>query len=227
MNDLAIVMASAFWLGMMTSVSPCPLATNIAAISYLSKTILHVRLVLLAGTAYTVGRMIAYALVGYLVIASVLSIPAIAQFLQHHMNKILGPVLMVAGLFLLNILKLRMSGFVLAQSTQEGLARAGIFLGPLALGFLFALSFCPLSAALFFGSLIPLALNNPFGEGLPFIYGLGTALPVIVFAILIAFGVESLSHWIRRLQRAEVYARKITGGLFVLVGLYYVWNYWL
>jgi cytochrome c biogenesis protein CcdA len=226
-NDLAIGLASALWLGILTSVSPCPLATNIAALSYLSRTILHVRLVLLASLGYTVGRMIAYAVVGFLVITSLLAIPAIAHFLQHHMNKVVGPVLIIAGMVLLNIIRLKVPGFVPAQSKQERLARAGILLGPLALGFIFALSFCPVSAALFFGSLIPLALNNPFGEFFPFVYGLGTAIPVLAFSVLIAFGVESLSHWIRHLQKAEVYARKFTGMLFLFVGVYYVWVYWL
>ena len=220
-------MVSALWLGILTSISPCPLATNIAAISYLSKTILHVRLVLLAGAAYTIGRMIAYALVGYLVIASVLGIPVIADFLQHHMNRILGPVLIVAGLFLLNLFKLGSLGSVPSHSSQERLARAGIFLGPLALGFLFALSFCPVSAGLFFGSLIPLSLTHTAGKMFPLIYGFGTAVPVIVFAVLIALGIESLSRWIRRLQTAERYARKTTGGLFIVVGLYYVCNHWV
>ena len=95
------------------------------------------------------------------------------------MNKVLGPVLVIAGLFLLDIVRVTVRGFVPAQSKQERLARAGIFLGPLSLGFIFALSFCPVSAALFFGSLIPLALNNAFGELLPLVYGAGTAIPVL------------------------------------------------
>ena len=118
MNDLAIGLGSALWLGIMTSVSPCPLATNIAALSYLSRTILHVRLVLLASLAYTIGRMIAYALVGFLVIASLLGIPAIAHFLQHHMNKVLGPVLIIAGMVLLNIIRPSVPGFLPAQAKQ-------------------------------------------------------------------------------------------------------------
>lgn len=227
MSELAIGLATAFWLGVLTSISPCPLATNIAAISYLSKTILQARLVLLSGIAYTLGRMAAYALVGFIIVASLLSIPVIAQFLQQYMNKILGPMLVLVGLLLLNVIKLGFSGFVLNASKQQQLARTGCFLGPLALGFVFALSFCPVSAGLFFGSLIPLALSSSFGEAYPFIYGIGTALPVLVFAVLIALGVQSLGRWIRGLQRLDLYARRVTGLLFIAVGLYYLWAYWL
>ncbi|HNU72081.1 MAG TPA: aromatic aminobenezylarsenical efflux permease ArsG family transporter [Thermodesulfobacteriota bacterium] len=227
MNEMFIGMVSALWLGILTSISPCPLATNIAAVSYLSKTIMHPRWVLVASAAYAAGRMIAYAAVGLLIIASLFSIPAIAQFLQQYMNRILGPLLIIAGLFLLKVLRFGTSGVLLAKTQQERLARSGNVLGPMVLGFFFALSFCPLSAGLFFGSLIPLALSHPAGEFYPLLYGLGTALPVLTFAVLIAFGVQSLSRWLRGLQRLEFYARTITGVLFIGVGMYYIRLYWL
>ena len=223
MNELVLGVASAFWLGILTSVSPCPLATNIAAVTYISKNIVHANLVLRAGIFYTAGRMLAYAALGFLIITSLLGIPAVAQFLQHYMNKLLGPVLIIAGLFLLNIISMNLSGIVLSASKQKQLAQSGTIAGPFALGFIFALSFCPVSAALFFGSLIPLSLSNALGASLPFLYGLGTGVPVLIFAVAIACGVQSLSRWFHAVERIEYYTRRITGGIFLLVGAYYTW----
>ena len=224
MNEIVLGFSSALWLGILTSISPCPLATNIAAVSYLSKNIGQIRRVLHSGIAYTLGRMIAYAMIGFIIVGSLLSVPVIAQLLQRYLNKILGPILILTGLFLLDVLKMNISGFVLSFEKQKSLGQAGLK-GSFALGFLFALSFCPVSAGLFFGGLIPLSLENSFGSTLPFIYGLGTALPVLIFAVGIALGMQSLSRWLQRVSRLEVYVRKITGIIFLLVGLYYLWGY--
>jgi len=215
---------SALWLGILTSISPCPLATNIAAISFVSKKIMHPRMVLLSGLAYTAGRMLAYALVGFLIISAFFSVPVLANFLQTYMNKIFGPILIFTGLFLLEILKFNMPSFSLSEKQQSKLAGSGVW-GALALGFIFALVFCPVSAALFFGSLIPLALNNKIGSLLPFVYGVGTGIPVLIFAVAIALGATSLSRWFHRITQLEYYTRRITGIIFILVGLYYIWAY--
>ena len=219
-----IVLVSSLWLGILTSISPCPLASNIAAVSFLSKNITRPKIVLLKGMAYTLGRMISYAVVGFVIIASLISVPAVANFLQKYMNMLLGPVLFTAGLFLLDIMRLNIRGISLSQDKQKSLADSGV-VGAFALGAIFALSFCPISAALFFGSLIPMALNNSYGIVLPFIYGIGTGLPVVIFSLGIALGVRSFSRWFSRVQKVEIYARKITGGVFILVGLYYIWSY--
>lgn len=224
MSQIFIAFASALWLGILTSISPCPLATNIAAVSYLSKKIAHVKAVLWSAIAYALGRMFAYAVLGFIIINSLLGVPAVAQFLQKYMNKILGPILILVGLFLLDIVKINISSFSISSEKQESLARLGIK-GSFALGFLFALSFCPISAALFFGSLIPLSLQHKFGTALPFIYGLGTGLPVLFFAVCIAFGVQSFSRWFHRFSRLEYYTKKATGVIFILVGLYFIWSH--
>lgn len=215
-----MLLATALWLGILTSISPCPLATNIAAVSFLSKRIAHPKWVFWSGLAYTFGRMLAYAVLGAVIIASLASVPLVANFLQKYMNKALGPILLIVGLFLLDIIKFNFPGFSFSQDKQNALVQAGIR-GAFALGVIFALSFCPISAALFFGSLIPLALQSKFGVTLPFIYGVGTGLPVLAFAVAIAAGITSLSHWFHKLTRLESYMRKITGIIFVLVGLYY------
>ncbi|MCK4905581.1 sulfite exporter TauE/SafE family protein [bacterium] len=219
-----IALLSALWLGILTSISPCPLATNIAAVSFLSKKINHPRMVLWSGLAYTLGRMTAYAVLGVIIISSLANVPAVANFLQKYMNKILGPILIIVGLFLLGILKLDFLNFSISSEKHNKLAEMGIF-GSFTLGAVFALSFCPISAALFFGSLIPLALNNNFGIVLPFLYGIGTGLPVIIFAIGISFGIHSIAHWFNKLTKLEIYMRKVTGVIFILVGIYFLWSH--
>ncbi|MFH0984920.1 MAG: aromatic aminobenezylarsenical efflux permease ArsG family transporter [Candidatus Omnitrophota bacterium] len=217
---------SALWLGILTSISPCPLASNIAAVSFLSKKIAHPAAVFVSGLAYTFGRMASYAAVGWLIIHSLVGIPQISMFLQKYMGKALGPILVVTGLILLEVLVFRLPGFSLSQKHHHKLAESGAP-GAFLLGFIFALAFCPVSAALFFGSLIPLALNHPSSTLLPFIYGIGTGLPVLAFAVAIALGVKSLSHWFHKLTKIELYTRKITGVIFIGAGIYYVWAYWL
>ena len=167
-----MILFSALWLGILTSISPCPLATNIAAVSFLSKRISHPKKVFAFGMAYTFGRMMTYAVLGVIIILSLVSIPSIANFFQEYMNKILGLLLIIVGLFLLDVFKIKMSGLAISQEKQQSLAASGIG-GSFALGVIFALSFCPISASLFFGSLIPLALSSKVGIALPFLYGLG------------------------------------------------------
>jgi cytochrome c-type biogenesis protein len=224
-SDLAIGLTSALWLGILTSISPCPLATNIAAISYLSKNIVHSNAVLRSGIAYTLGRMIAYALLGVIIVKSLLSVMVVAQFLQHYFNKLLGPMLIIAGLVLLDVVKINITGFVVSPENQQKLAKRGDVTGSFVLGLLFALSFCPISAGLFFGSLIPLSLQNQYGSILPFIYGFGTGLPVLFFSMCLAFGAQSVTTWFHKVGRLEYYMRKITGVIFIFAGLFYLWTY--
>ncbi len=218
--ELLIAFGSALWLGILTSISPCPLATNIAAVSFLSKKIAHPFLVFISGLAYTIGRMTAYAVIGWIIIGSLLSVPQSAQFLQKYMIKALGPLLIITGLFLLEVITVKLPGLALSQKDHNKLVEAGAP-GAFLLGLFFALAFCPVSAALFFGSLIPLTLNSKAGTILPFIYGVGTGLPVLIFAVAIAWGVTSMSHWFHKITKLEYYTRRITGIIFILVGLYY------
>ena len=222
--ELLIVFGFALWLGILASVSPCPLATNIAAVSFLSKRIAHPAMVFISGLAYTIGRMISYAALGWVIIHSLLSVPQVAQFLQKYAGKALGPLLIITGLFLLEVITIKLPGVALSQKYQNKLVESGAP-GAFLLGLIFALAFCPVSAALFFGSLIPLALNSKAGTLLPFIYGVGTGLSVLIFAIAIALGVKSLSLWFQKVTRLEYYTRKITGVVFILVGLYYILVY--
>lgn len=219
MDAFWIGVTSATWLGVLTSISPCPLATNIAAISYIGKQADRPRTVLLTGTMYTLGRTLTYVVLGALLVASLLSVPGLSNFLQHYMNKLLGPILILVGMFLLDLLRLpalRGSG---TSHLCERLAQSGAW-GAGLLGMLFALSFCPTSAALFFGSLIPLSIKWESAVTLPSLYGVGTALPVFVFAVLVAAGAKSVASAFQKLRAMEVWARRITGVVFVVVGIY-------
>lgn len=220
MDSYFVALGSALWLGILTSISPCPLATNIAAISYIGKRVNSPGTVLLSGLLYTLGRMLSYVILGVLVVASILSIPDVAMFLQRNMNKALGPILFVAGLLLLGLFNLRLPGFGAGEKTSGIVEKWGVW-GAGALGFLFALSFCPISAALFFGSLIPLALDHQSSVMMPTVYGIGTALPVAALAILIALGAKWMGTVFNKISTFEKWARKITAVAFILVGIYY------
>jgi cytochrome c biogenesis protein CcdA len=224
MDNYLLGLASAAWLGILTSISPCPLASNIAAISYIGKNTGKAREVLLSGLFYTLGRALAYLAVGMIITSSLLTIPAVAIFLQTYMNKILGPVLVIAGILLLDIIPLSFM-----NSNSSGLAekasKIGGMTGAFLMGIVFALAFCPVSAALFFGSLIPLALKFKSGIIMPIVYGIGTALPVVLFAFLIAFSVQSVGKAFNKLKSIEIWARRITGAVFILAGIYLILVY--
>jgi len=212
--------ATALWLGILTSISPCPLATNIAAISFVGRRLGSPRKVLWTGVVYTLGRMLTYVALGILLVASVTSVPLVSQLLQKYMNKILGPILILVGMFLLDMLTLSFASPGLSEKMQYRIGTWGVW-GAGLLGMVFALSFCPVSAALFFGSLLPLAIKYESSVLLPSLYGVATGLPVLLFAILVALGAQSLGRAFNKLTRIEWWARRITGAVFVVVGAYY------
>ena len=221
MESYLVAAASACWLGILTSISPCPLATNIAAITYIGKRVDRPGYVLAAGLIYTLGRTISYLALAMLLVASVLAVPDLSFFLQRYMNVALGPILLVVGLMLMGVFRLNFSGPSFGRRLQGRVEKFGLW-GAGLLGVLFALSFCPVSAALFFGSLLPIALRHESSVVIPSVYGIGTALPVVVFAILIALGAGWLGKAFKALTRFELWARRITGAVFVVVGLYYI-----
>lgn len=214
---------SALWLGILTSISPCPLTTNIAAISYLGRHAEHTDRVFANGFLYTLGRTATYVILAALSVLAILSIPHLSFFLQRYMSKTMGPILLAVGLVLLGILHLPALTLIRDKDFQLSERKRGLW-GAGALGMLFALSFCPTSAALFFGSLIPLAIESKSVVVLPALYGLGTALPVLAFAVLIALGAKSVASAFKNLTALEVWARRITGAVFVGIGIYLCWT---
>ncbi|MBN1975923.1 MAG: sulfite exporter TauE/SafE family protein [Anaerolineae bacterium] len=220
MENRLLVGASALWLGILTSVSPCPLATNVAAISFVGRRIASPRQVFLAGLLYTMGRSLAYLVLGVLLVGSLLSMPRVSLVLQTYMNKLLGPLMVLVGMFLLDMIKINLPGSGIGKGIQERIEAWGVW-GAGALGIVFALSFCPVSAALFFGSLIPLAIDNSSSVLLPALYGVGTGLPVFAVAVLIASGAHAVGKTLDKLALIGQWARQITGCIFLGVGIYY------
>jgi len=219
MQSFYLDVFSAFWLGILTSISPCPLATNIAAVSFISRNLGSSKKVLWSGLLYAAGRMLTYVAIAVLAVASLLSLPEVSFFLETNMHKIIGPLLIVVGIILLDVLPFTFSASLVSSSMQEKAGKWGLW-GSGILGIIFALTFCPLSAALFFGSLIPLAIDGKSAVLMPSVYGLGTALPVIAFAFVMAFGVKSIGRVFDKLTQIEKWVRKLTAVVFIGSGLY-------
>ncbi|MEJ2245294.1 MAG: aromatic aminobenezylarsenical efflux permease ArsG family transporter [Acidobacteriota bacterium] len=220
MDTLYLNVISALWLGILTSISPCPMATNIAAISFITGNIESSKRVLWSGLLYSAGRMLAYAVIAVLAVASLLSLPETSFYLELYMGKIIGPLLIVVGIILSGLIPLPFSTSLPGSGKlQEKAGKWGIW-GAALLGIIFALTFCPFSGALFFGSLIPLAVDGKSALLMPSLYGLGTALPVIACSLVIAFSVKSLGVLFQKLTRIEKWVRTITAVVFIGAGLY-------
>jgi cytochrome c-type biogenesis protein len=220
MDGLLLSFGTALWLGILTSISPCPLATNIAAIGFLGRKVEKPSLVLLGGLLYTLGRMVAYLGVTLVLVGTATSVPAISNFLQNHINKALGPILVITGLLLLEVIPWPWTGGSgLGNWFQQKADTIGIG-GAALLGIVFAMAFCPVSAALFFGGLLPLALKYQSGLIMPLLYGIGTALPVVAFAVILGFTANRLSQVFNALSAVEYWVRRGTAVLLILIGVY-------
>jgi cytochrome c biogenesis protein CcdA len=218
MNEALLGYGAALWLGILTSISPCPLSTNIAAISYVSRRVEKTRRVLLAGLLYTAGRSLAYLAVGILVTKGLLSIPGASMFLQKYMNLVIGPLMLVVGILLLDLFRFSFGGGGVGSAMQKRIDNMGVW-GAGVLGILFALAFCPTSAGLFFGGLIPLAVKSNSAFLLPVLYGIGTALPVIGFSLLLASGAHLVGVFFKKLTVIEVWVRRLTAAVMIVVGI--------
>ena len=216
-----IPLLTAFLIGLLTSISPCPLATNITAIAYISKDIKTPRHILLNGLFYTLGRGISYTLLAILIYFGLSSFQ-ISRIFQGWGDKVLGIVLIVIGLMMFGVIKINLPGkSERLEQLKEKIASKG-FLGALLLGVIFALAFCPYSGVLFFGVLIPLVLKSTESLLLPPLFALGTGLPVILFSFVIAFSVKHLSQAFSVVSKVEKVMRFIVASTFVLVGIYYL-----
>ncbi len=215
-----IPLLTAFLLGILTSISPCPLATNITAIAYISKEIKTVKNTLLNGLFYTLGRGINYTLLATLIYFGLSSFQ-ISRIFQGWGDKILGPVLIIIGLIMFGVIKINIGGHnQKIEKIKEWLSNKG-YIGSLFLGVLFALAFCPYSGVLFFGVLIPLVLKSTESLFLPPLFALGTGLPVIVFSFFIAFSMQKVSRAFQIVQKVEKIMRYIVASVFMVTGLYY------
>ncbi len=221
-DDTSIPLMAAFLLGLLAAISPCPLATNISAMAYISREITKPKQVIFSGILYTLGRMASYFSIGALIIVAGTQTHHISDFLQDAGEQIIGPLLLVVGFVMLDIIKLPFiqdGGRVSALG--EKVANRGM-LGAFLLGVIFALAFCPYTAILFFIVLIPLALESTEGIILPASFAVGSGLPVIVFAALLSSGMNRVSQWMDKVTIVEKVVRKIAALVFVGVGIYYI-----
>lgn len=215
---------TAFLLGLLTAISPCPLATNIAAIGYIGKNIENRRNIFLNGLLYTLGRILAYTILGtvlILILKGGSSMFGIQKTIGIWGELVLGPLLIIIGLFMLfgNRLNLPQFGF---NGHAEGLARKGHW-GALLIGMLFALAFCPTSGVFYFGMLIPMAATTTAGYLLPAVFAVATAIPVLAVAWILAFSMQQMGNFYGRLRSLQKWLNLIVGIIFVLIGIYYCW----
>ena len=216
---MAWAIVTSFYFGILASISPCPLATNIAAISFLGAQAGRTGRVILAGAMYTLGRTLAYVVLGAAIVAGLLSVPAVSEFLRTDMNSVLGPVLILTGMLLLGLIPLKLPS--VSAGRAKRLAERGSVLSAAVMGAIFALSMCPVSAGLFFGGPIPLALQHESYFLLPCVFGVATALPVMVCAVLLALAATWAAKAFNVLTRIDKWLRSATGAVFVVAGVYW------
>lgn len=220
-DNYNIPLLTAFLLGILTSISPCPLATNITAIAYISKEIKTTKNTLLNGLFYTLGRGISYTLLATLIYFGLSSFQ-ISNIFQGWGEKVLGPILIIIGLIMFGIIKININNHnEKVEKLKEWLVGKG-YIGSLFLGVLFALAFCPYSGVLFFGVLIPLVLKSSESLLLPPVFALGTGLPVIIFSFLIAFSMQKVSRAFQVAQKVEKVMRYMVASVFLIAGVYYL-----
>jgi len=219
-DNYNIPILTALLLGILTSISPCPLATNITAIAYISRDIKAPKHTILSGLFYTLGRALSYTLLATLIYFGFSSF-RISGIFQGWGDKVLGPVLIIIGLVMFGVIKINFEGGgQTMEKLKEWLSRKG-YIGSFLLGMLFALAFCPYSGVLFFGALIPLVVKSADGLILPPVFALGTGLPVIVFSFLIAFNMQKLSRAFHIVRKAEKAMRFAVAVIFIVAGVYY------
>jgi cytochrome c-type biogenesis protein len=216
--DLVPAIFTALGLGIWTAVQPCPMATNLAAISYLGRRVDSPRSVLLAGLLYTLGRTLAYVVLAILLVEG-LQASRVSMFLQTRVYQFVGPVLVVLGMFFLELINVGWSGPGVSPEMQRRVDALG-FWGALPLGVLFAMAFCPISAVCFFGSLLALLAANDSRIILPSVYGVGTALPVVAFAVLIAVGAQAVGKAFNAMTRIVWWIQRVTGVICLAIGIH-------
>lgn len=219
LDNTQLPLLSALLLGLMTAISPCPLATNITAIGFISKDIKSKRKVFYNGVIYALGRSITYVGIGFILIMGANQMQ-LSRTLSVYGEMMIGPLLLVIGFFMLDVIKISLPGIgSLSERFEKRQNNSSLHV--LLLGVFFALAFCPYSGVLYFGALIPMSIGS--GQGLPmlFIFALATGLPVIIFSWMIAFTVNKVGHFYNRMKSFEKWFRKVIAVLFIIVGIYY------
>lgn len=214
---------TAFLLGLMTAISPCPLATNITALAYISRDVENRRTVFMNGLYYTIGRALTYTILGSIIFFGASKFH-VSRMVQANGEKWIGPLLLVIGIFMLDIIKLPGSSGALLQRVADKV-KLGSSWGALLLGMIFALAFCPYSGVLYFGMLMPMVLSQHEGLFLLPDFAIATGLPVVLLSYLLAFSIGGIGTFYRNIKTFELWFRRIVAILFILTGIYFVWIY--
>lgn len=212
---------SALLLGLMTAISPCPLATNITAIGFISKDIENRRKIFYNGLWYTLGRAISYSTLGVILFFGASKFQ-VAKLFQSNGEKILGPLLIIVGILMFDFIKIKFPGFSKLSEKIENSSTIGGWWKAMLLGIVFALAFCPYSGVLYFGMLIPMTISSASGLYLPLVFAIATGLPVIIIAYLLAFSISSVGGFYNKIKIFEKWFRRVIAVIFIIVGLYYV-----
>lgn len=216
---------TALLLGLMTAISPCPLATNITAVGFISKDIENRNRVFINGLAYTLGRAITYTTIAFIIFLGADQL-RFGGFFQRYGEKVVGPLLIIIGLFMLDLIKIKFPVFNRLTSGMQDKRRWGFF-DALLLGLLFALAFCPYSGVLYFGMLVPLTVSSTAGLYLPLIFALATGIPVVIIAWVLAYSVSGIGKVYNSIKTFEFWFRRIIAALFIAMGIYYIFRAYL
>lgn len=212
-------------LGLMTAISPCPLATNISAIGYISRDLDNRRRVFLNGLVYTLGRAITYVGIAFVIFFGASQMD-ISGWFQRWGEKILGPALIIIGLLMLDFVRLKLPGSMGSFTEKIGVKGRKSYLNTLLLGILFAMAFCPYSGVLYFVMLIPMSVASAEGLYLPLVFAVATGIPVIIFAWLLAYAVGNVGKVYSALKSFELWFRRVVAILFIGVGVWYIFSVW-
>jgi len=210
---------TALLLGLMTAISPCPLATNITAIGFISKDLEDRNRVFFNGLFYTLGRAITYTALALIIFLGVDQLK-FSGFFQRYGEKFIGPLLIIIGFLMLDIIKIKFPGFGGLTSRLQNKKKWG-YLDAILLGLVFALAFCPYSGVLYFGILVPLTVTSASGLYLPVVFAIATGIPVIILAWVLAYMVSGLGNVYNKIKSFELWFRRIIAVLFIVVGIYY------
>lgn len=211
---------TALLLGLMTSISPCPLAMNITAVGFISRDIDNRNRVFVNGLLYTLGRAVLYTTLALLIFFGADQLK-LSGFFQQHGEKIVGPLLVIIGLFMLDVLRINFPALGHLTSRMQN-KKKWSYADTILLGFVFALAFCPYSGVLYFGMLIPMTVANPSGIYLPVIFAIATGIPVIIFSWILAYTISGIGGVYNRIRSFELWFRRFIAVLFIAIGIYYM-----
>jgi len=215
----------AFLLGILTAISPCPLATNITAIGFISKDLENKKRIFFNGLWYTLGRAISYSALGVIIYLGASKF-SIAKLFQSNGEKFLGPLLILVGILMFDFIKIKFPGIRGLSERMQNTGKKGSWWSALLLGIVFALAFCPYSGVLYFGMLMPITVASPSGLFLPLIFAIATGLPVIIVSYLLAFSISSIGGFYNKVRNFEKWFRRVVAVAFILVGFYYVFMFY-